>query len=499
MVSIQVDGEIDSVTIAEGSSVQQALEMENITLSSIDRVTPPPYTLISNNLLIIITRIREEFETQQIILPYSRQELRNESLTSGEIRLIQAGQNGIEEITIRHIFENDVESGSSVVSEKILQEPVSEIVMIGVQSPYSPITIPGKLAYLTGGNAWIMDGSTSNRWPAITSGDLDGHIFNLSPDGNWLLFTRKPSDEESDEINSLWVISTSRQSSSPIALGVSNVIHFADWQPNQTYSIAYSTVEPSSTAPGWDANNDLHFIKFSGGKPGEDREILDTNYGGIYPWWGMNFCWSPDGEQLAFSRPDGIGIVDVNTANLNILKAITPLNTHGDWAWNSNIAWGLNNEMLYFTDHAEPTGLISPEDSPNFNLSSIAIDSSSEDLLASQTGMFAYPSPSPIRNSQGVTTQFLAYMQAIFPNQSALSRYKLIVSEMDGSNPKTLFPIEGQSGLEPQKPTWAPESMENGNIYLAVIYDGNLWILDAQTGFSQQVTGDGLTKSIDWK
>jgi resuscitation-promoting factor RpfB len=485
--------------MAAGSTIQQALDSEHITLSNTDRVNPPVFSVLANGMTIVITRISEEFETQQITLPYSRQELKNESLTSGESRLIQAGQNGLEEVTIRHIFENNVESGSSIVSENILQDPVPEIIMIGVQSPFSPIAIPGKLAYLTGGNAWVMDGNTSDRWPIVTSGDLDGHIFNLSPDGNWLLFTRKSSKPNTEEINTLWVVSTARISSSPIDLKVSNVVHYANWQPSQNYLIAYSTVEPSSTAPGWDANNDLHFLRFSGDKPGEDLQVLDTSYGGIYPWWGMTFTWSSDGSILAFSRPDAVGTVDISGSMLHTLVNITPFNTHGDWAWTPNIALSNDNQTLLFSTHAEPTGLVSPEDSPNFDLVSVSLADSKLHSLVSETGMFAYPSPAPLTASNSEKKQLLAYMQAIFPSQSAISRYKLVVTNMDGSNSRVLFPTEGQTGLEPQKPVWSPQSAGDNQSYIGIFYEGNLWILDADSGISQQVTGDGLTQRIDWK
>ena len=40
---------------------------------------------------------------------------------------------------------------------------------------------------------------------------------------------------------------------------------------------------------------------------------------------------------------------------------------------------------------------------------------------------------------------------------------------------------------------------DNGGDFIGVIYAGNLWIVDAASGQSQQVTGDGLTTNIDWK
>ena len=50
----------------------------------------------------------------------------------------------------------------------------------------APVPIPGKLVYLTGGSAWIMEGSTSIRRPLVTeksnyqSGKLHQYTFEVN-------------------------------------------------------------------------------------------------------------------------------------------------------------------------------------------------------------------------------------------------------------------------------------------------------------------------------
>lgn len=502
-IYINADSTGQTISLPPGSTVQQALARSNIILSPTDRVYPPAYTTLTDGMSITVTRVSEEFETKQVVVPFERQELRNESLTSGETRLIQAGENGLNEITVRLVFENGVETGNSVVSETVLQKAVPEIVMIGVQSPFAPLTIPGILVYRTSdGNAWVMDGSTSNRRPLITSGDLDGRVFSLSPDGIWLLFSRKSALPADQEINSLWAINTTSQSAKAVNLGISNIVHFADWQPGKKYKIAYSTVEPQAASPGWDANNDLHILDFVNGKPGEITDVLDTNYGGVYPWWGMSFAWSPDGNKLAYSRPDGVGLVDLETGKLTPLIKMTALNTHGDWAWTPGITWSSDDLTLYAVTHSAPTGLIAPEDSPNFDLIAISLPAGSGTTLVSQTGMFAYPIVSPLYQNISDNPDYqIAYLQAVFPGASSTSRYKVMITNNNGSNSLTLFPAEGQPALEPQSQAlaWAPRLLDTGTSFIGVIYEGNLWIVDSRTGKSQQVTGDGLTTNIDWK
>ena len=213
----------------------------------------------------------------------------------------------------------------------------------------------------------------------------------------------------------------------------------------------------------------------------------------------MLFAWSPDGNSLAYSRPDGVGLTDLGGAGFTKLLDITPWNTHGDWAWTPGLAWGSDNQTLFLVAHAAPSGLITPEESTNFDLISISLSNNLHHTLIPQTGMFAYPAVSPLRKTDAGKTYLVAYLQAIFPSQSATSRYRLFVMDGDGQNSRLLFPAEGQPGLEPQTPAWAPRRLDTGNDFIATIYEGNLWIVDAVSGLSQQVTGDGLTSNIDWK
>ena len=74
----------------------------------------------------------------------------------------------------------------------------------------------------------------------------------------------------------------------------------------------------------------------------------------MYGWWGTTFSFSADGR-LAYSRPDGIGLVDQDGGYLKPLLNITPLNTHSDWAWIPPIAWGADGKSLYYVSHASGT------------------------------------------------------------------------------------------------------------------------------------------------
>ncbi len=492
-ISITADGESRNITVPAGSTVTQALQSAGVTVGSQDRVDPPPYTVLGDGNSITLTRVEEVFETEEQMIPFERQVVRNESLPEGETRLVQAGVNGLEELTYRRVLENEVEISRAVVKSVILQEAIPEIMMVGAQSSFAPLPIPGRLVYLAGGNAWSIDTSTANRTALVTTGDLDGRIFELSPNGNYLIFTRKSTKPADQEINTLWAVRT--DGSKPFATGISNVVHFADWIPG-TNSIAYSTVEPRSTSPGWQANNDLHRYSVT---TGARARVLDASSGGVYGWWGMTFAFSAEGR-LAYARPDGIGLVDLDGKYLKPILAITPFNTHSDWAWLPSLTWGADGKTLYFISHAPPPSLVSEEDSPFFDLNAVLLDNNTSIPIAQQTGMFAYPSVSSLQPSATERQYQIAYLQAIFPSQSETSRYRVVVMDRDGSNRRSIFPANDAPGLEPQTLAWAPDIIEgqSGN-FIALIYQGNLWLVDSGNGQAYQVTGDGLVTRIDWK
>ncbi len=496
VITITVDGTTRDISITAGSTVSQALQTAGIIPGSLDRTEPPFYTVLSAGDMITLTRVTEIFETEEVVVPFERQIIRNETLAEGETRLVQAGINGLNEVTYRRILEDNIEISKSEVKAIVINEALPEIVMVGAQSSYTPLNIPGTIAYLAGGNAWILEGSTANRRIIVSTGDLDGRIFTLSPNGEYLVFTRKSKKPADEEINTLWAVRTRNLDPKLISLQAKNVVHFASWIPG-TNSVAYSTVEPRSAAPGWQANNDLYRISITGGS--SPRKLLSANSGGVYGWWGMSFAYSPSGV-LAYSRPDGIGLVDQDGGYLKPLLEITPLNTHSDWAWIPPITWGSDGNSLYFVSHAPASAPISSEESPFFDLSAASFSNEAAVSMIDSAGMFAYPSVSPIHVNGSEKNYQIAYLQSIFIEQSDTSRYRLMVMDRDGSNKKMLFPPSDANGIEPQLPVWAPAAIDGqANDFIALIYQGNLWLVDSGNSQAYQVTGDGLLSKMDWK
>jgi resuscitation-promoting factor RpfB len=504
-ITLVADGGRRQVELAPASTVEQALAAAGLRIGTLDRVDPPLYTILVDEARVTLTRIREEFDIEQVVIPFEKQVLRNESMPQGQTRLVQPGKNGLEEITYRRVFEDGLETSNSQVKVVVVNEAVPEIVMIGSQAPFSSFPIPGRLVYLLAGNAWVMEGSTGSRRPVVTTADLDGRVFSLSPDGKWLLFTRHSKSE--DNINELWAARIGADNETEdllVNLKVENIIHYAEWRPGTFYTIAYSTVEPRTSAPGWQANNDLNLVRLT--ENGQIRPLdveIETNMGGNYGWWGMNFAWSPDGAGMAYARPDSIGLVVLGGGSVVPLMDVITLQTRGDWAWVPALSWSPDGTILYTVDHVALAGSASPEESPLFDVTAIPLLGGAPVRLVSQSGMFSYPLPSPLQSESSLENVYqIAFLQSIFPTQSETSRYRLVVMDRDGSGRRILFPEEGSPGINPQMGwgAWSPDKFAGSDSYnLAVIYQNNLWMIDVNSGEARQITGDDLVSRVDWK
>ena len=285
-------------------------------------------------------------------------------------------------------------------------------------------------------------------------------------------------------------------------LRVGKIIHFGDFVPYEDNYVIFSTGDFSPSPPGWQAKNDLQLLNFSDkGWVTAPRIVIRRSSGGVYGWWGGQYVWSPNGDKLAYSRPDSIGLVNLDAESLMPLFDILPVQTRSEWAWVPEVSWSPDGNYLYFVNHAPQEGLISGEDSPLFDLAVFPLVGGAPITLVKEVGMFANPLPSPPRYlPNGEMAFYVAYLQALIPTQSRISGYRLMIMDRDGSNAKAIFPPEGNPGLSPQDYYWSPLMEDDEfNPLIILLYQGNLWVVNVEDGTSQQLSGDGLITAIDWR
>jgi hypothetical protein len=91
-------------------------------------------------------------------------------------------------------------------------------------------------------------------------------------------------------------------------------------------------------------------------------------------------------------------------------------------------------------------------------------------------------------------------MKALSPRQSRDSFYQLMVMDRDGSNLKQVFPVEAGQGFSPNDFFWLPwYAVDEFPNYISIINQGDLWLVDADSGDAFQLTEGGLVTAIDWK
>ncbi len=496
-VTVIADQHEYPVILSAGSTVRQAVGAAGINLGELDRVEPALSNVLSAGDLVKVTRVTEELYTLQVAIPFEHQQLKNEALPEGESLLSQAGSNGLKEITYRRVFEDGREVSDNPIQATVLQEAVPEIEMVGTQSLLQAVALPGKLAYLSAGNAWVMQNTTADRHLVVSTGDLDGRVFSLSPDGRYLLFTRFASNAHA--INTMWMADLQSTPARMVDLQVGNVVHYAQFNSTST-RLAYSTANWREGTPGWQANNDLNMMGINqDGTLNAPVQLIQPNSGGMYGWWGTNYSWSPAGLRFLVVQPDGLGLFDARTLVQVTLLDVTPYQTGGNWAWEPGVAWSPDEHQVYavapVTSGSDSSG--TPE---SFDLIAISLPGGMPVTLVEDVGMFAYPVTSPSSARLTSTGYSLAYLQAVHPSQSETSTYRLYTINPDGSKQNALFPPADTTGISPQIVVWSPSSIDQaGNFGIALVYNGNIWIIDSGTGNALQITGDGLASRVDWR
>jgi hypothetical protein len=189
-VSLTSDGETQELLLPQGSSVRDALRSASITLAELDRVRPPETSLLISGMGITVTRVIETSEQVTETIPYTSQTQPDSTLPPGERRILQAGRNGILATNYRLTYEDGREVSRVQLDQEVIATPIPEIARAGLKDDLKTIPLSGTLVYLSNNNAYVMRDVSGNKRVLTTDGDLDAHVFSLSPDGRWLLYTR---------------------------------------------------------------------------------------------------------------------------------------------------------------------------------------------------------------------------------------------------------------------------------------------------------------------
>lgn len=484
-IIVTADGETRQFVTGAGT-IGQALESAGITVNPADEISPPPATVLelTGGKLPVAVNIVRITETSEIIpesIPFQRRIVRSADMSPDEPpRLLQAGTPGFQEVTVRIVYRDGLETERWPTAVTVVEPPKDEIIMYGVSAGRDAMPLPGYLAYIDDGRAILLSGSTESPRQITFDGALDGRVFQLSPDGRYLLFTVRPDEDREGFNNQLWFTATF-EGAQPQPLQIENVL-WAGWDPAAVESprIAYTTARSVSLPPGWEAINDLWLLTIPiDGSQAAPLRIIET-YPATLGWWGGAYAWSPDGSRLAYAFADETGIIDMpgtdempdtqalaaGEPSRTVLHSFTAYDTGADWAWVPGLSWSADSRYLSHTAYNDETA--------GFDLLVTDTRTSESAVIVPGAGIWSVAQWSP----SSIGPQ-LAFLQSVNPEESIDSGYTLRLSNADGSNDRRIFPPEGETGRfarTNQSLAWGPD----GDM-LAFIFEDALHIANVST------------------
>jgi hypothetical protein len=470
-VCIEVDGQT-TCAATEARVAYECVRDAGIELGPKDRIEPDYWAPIAPGMTLRVVRVEQVQETEQRAVPFTRRQVKTLGLDEGERRILQSGREGIEEDVFLVTLEDGVRVSREFVGTRLVTPPQDEVVAVGLTRSGQEVEFAGTVAYLVQGNAWVMRGAARAERPLTTTGDLDGRVFELSPDGRTLLFTRR--DESSPEaLNSLWAVTTEVVGAEPEPLGVTGVLR-ARWSPDGT-RIVYTRGEGTEGSPGWRALNDLWVMDWTGAR--EPTQIKGTACPGAYCWWGVELAWrlNSDGSRVLVADPSSVSEVS-GDGTVRPLVSFEPPPTGADWVWVPELS-------------SHPAGayaaLVLPGD--RFDLVVMDLADGSVLPLIEGVGMWARPRYTP----PGAGDVRLAYAVADDPQASAGSPYTVWAADSDGSEARRVYPAVGP-GTGIQEFTWALDG------YLLVASEAGLYLCAVDTGEVRPLLEGLAVMRVQW-
>jgi hypothetical protein len=148
-VMIDVDGQkikLDTL----GTTVRDAINEADITLSHADKISPDINSLLNQNLVIKITRINFEEITLEEDISFQTIEKEDSTVLWRKKETKQKGEKGIREKTYKITYTNGKETNRALLGSKVTKQPVSQIEVVGTK------IIVGKTQ--TGAATWYVNG-----------------------------------------------------------------------------------------------------------------------------------------------------------------------------------------------------------------------------------------------------------------------------------------------------------------------------------------------------
>jgi len=167
-VILEFDGKVQRV-LTTASDVEEFLKINNISLDNNDLVTPNVSTKITEGLSIKITEVNEKELVLKEEIPYEKVYRNDNSLTNGQLKVIQKGKSGIKTKKYLITYHDNIEHKRELIEEKILSPSIPEIIARGTKQTVQRAgkSLDVKKTFLMKASAYTHTGSKTSTgvWP----------------------------------------------------------------------------------------------------------------------------------------------------------------------------------------------------------------------------------------------------------------------------------------------------------------------------------------------
>lgn len=325
------------------------------------------------------------------------------------------------------------------------------------------------LAYTSDGNLWTLspDGSSEQL---TTTGDVVEML--ISDDRQVIVYVRQAFQPEVFELRAINTDGSSdRQLLSQETLDalypLDGALHYLTAQVEfvpGTHTLLFNT-RATFEGPGLAKNDDLHQINVD---TGERTQLLERERGG-------DFTISPDGQRLAISQADSIGVANIDGTNLRPdLVTFQPIITYSEYQWYPVLVWADDGSRFgVFLPSADPLA-----EDPSGTVWIVPVSGTPQSFPPIQGQAFF-----PQSNGASLLSPDLQTV-AIIREDSQRQTQVLSLANVDGSNSR----MYDQGGL--QWIGWGPDAS-----HFAYLRDQNSLTLGIPGG-SPQPLGEG--RSLRW-
>jgi uncharacterized protein YabE (DUF348 family) len=115
-------------------TVESVLKEAEILVGSNDRVEPIISSKLQADMEISVIRVEEKLASEKVQIEFANEVKKVDSLAKGFVNVVQKGQPGQKEVTIKTVYEDGKEVSKKIVSEKVIKEPVNGIIEEGVKT-----------------------------------------------------------------------------------------------------------------------------------------------------------------------------------------------------------------------------------------------------------------------------------------------------------------------------------------------------------------------------